>query len=414
MKGLQESDSVAALPALANGACADSGHLEQTVLVILRFPPEGQPGALTPAEEAHINQQLDAASNFLWTNSNQSLQVQFHILKMMGTLQADDYQTYGSSGAAAKYTHGIDESLHRRRIKVEQYAGLIMIYRPTNAPSGLFNNTWIWFNDSISDAKSNPGFSSVVFNSTDFLSEATVHEYLHQLDHRFQFEAGNPDPAQHGFMNPDDLNQPAGRLLAALLGTPPPFPTPVDYYKAMLKFYVGADNNLHPVNYRWLEGIRGAFYGDEAKQVYEFERADDALINAGGDILTKVQPGNPFSFWFRATPGHTAAFRTQTASGHYIFKSVAFNYEIAPGDYTFQVLLVYCDNKGVVTQQRIDDGIYTLGRQRFQSNRKVVAVNKEVDNFQTVFRKGNQLTGQAANDDWLLLGNIVLELAPAP
>ena len=44
----------------ADGACSDPGHLRQTVLVVLRFPPEGAAGALSPSEENHIRNQLDA------------------------------------------------------------------------------------------------------------------------------------------------------------------------------------------------------------------------------------------------------------------------------------------------------------------------------------------------------------------
>ena len=123
---------------------------------------------------------------------------------------------------------------------------------------------------------------------------------------------------------------------------------------------------------------------------------------------------SPASFWFRAQPGGTAAFRTQTIFGHYRLRSIAFNYEIAPGDFTFQVSLYTCGPSGIEERGRFDDGAYVLGRQKFATNRKTVAVNQEVEDFQIVFRKGNQLSGTAANDDWLLLGNIVLMLELAP
>lgn len=396
----------------ADGVCPDPGHLQQTVLVILDFPPEGRPGVLTAAEEAHIASQLDAASNFLWTNSNQSLRVDFHRIKVLRTLTATDYEDYGGAGSAAKYTPEIHQALQNRDVTPKDFAGVVMIYRPTNAPAGLFNNTWIWFNDEFSSHKRNPGFSSVVFNNTNLLSEIVVHEYLHQLDHRFERESGNTDPAQQGFMNPDNRDLPDGQRLALLLGIT--FPTPVSYYEAILKYYVGPDKALHVVNYRWLEGIRGVFYGGEPRILYDFADTDSALVHVAGDNISQVQSGNPTSFWFRALPGHTAAFRTQTAFGRYKLQTLAFNYEIAPGDYSFEVRLVYCDIKGKTVEQRIDDGLYTLGRQKFRSNRKRVTVNMEVEDFQIVFRKGNQLSGPAASDDWLLLGKIELDLEPAP
>ena len=406
--------------ALASGAHPDPSYLQQTVLVILAFPPEGVSGELTAAEEDYIATQLDAASDFIWTNSNQSLRVHFHRLKFLQSLTQADYENYGSSGFAAMYTAGINQSLVRRHVDPKQYAGLMMIYRPTNAPGSLFNNTWVWFNDQLSSQKQNPGFSSVVFDSSGLLGELVVHEYLHQLDHRFEKEAGDPEPTEHGFMNPDNKDQPDGQALAHLLGTS--FPTPASYYQAMLKYYVQKRGlsvpvkpyTLHAVNYRWLEGIRGVFNYGELKTAYDFAHSDDALIHVSGDNITSVQAGNPTSFWFRALPGDTAVFRTQTGFGRYLLKQVAFNYEIAPGDYTFAVRVVYYDNRGNVVDQRIDDGSYFLGRQLFQTNRKVITLNQEVKDFQILFQKGNQLSGSAASDDWLLLGNVTLDAAPAP
>jgi hypothetical protein len=400
------------LAAYVDGPHPDPGYLQQTVLVIVRFPPEGISGELTAPEENHIITELDAASDFLWTNSNQSLRVQFHRIKFEESPAKADYKDYGTAGAAAMYTSAINQSLAQRHVDPRQYAGIMMIYRPTNAPGGLFNNTWVWYNDELSSHKRNPGFSSIPYDNSSLLHELVVHEYLHQLDHRFEKESGNPEPIQHGFMNPDNKDAPDGQTLAHLLSTT--FPTPVAYYQAMLKYYVGKGDSLHAVNYRWLEGIRGVFNGGELKAAYNFGRPDDALIHASGDNIAATQPGNPVSFWFRAASGHTAAFRTQTGFGRYILRQVAFNYEIAPGDYTFEVHLVYYDNKGNVVDQRIDDGSFVLGRQKFRDNRKMINVNREVEDFQIVFRKGNQLSGAAASDDWLLLGNITLDTRTAP
>jgi hypothetical protein len=142
----------------------------------------------------------------------------------------------------------------------------------------------------------------------------------------------------------------------------------------------------------------------------------NTLVHAAGDNMTLSRTGNPSSFWFRALPNHTAAFRTPRVSGTHRLRRLAFNYEIAPLDFTFQVWLVSRDAQGQIVQKRIDDGAYILGRQKFATNRKVVLIDCEavVKDFEIVFQKGNQLKGQAANDDWLLLGNIMLEVAPAP
>lgn len=177
------------------------------------------------------------------------------------------------------------------------------------------------------------------------------------------------------------------------------------------------------MNYRWLEGRRGddvvlgVFDGGELKKAYDFSKSDDALVYVSGDNLSTVRPkGSPPSFWFRATPGHTAAFGTQTGFGLYMLKQVAFNYEIAPDDYKFQVHLVYYDVQNQLVDVRIDDGIYSLGRQLFATNRKVITLGepREVEDFRIVFQKGNQLSGAAANDDWALLGNISLDASLAP
>ena len=397
----------AVLAKSVDGSNPDSGHLQQTVLVILRFPPEGAPGELTPSDETTIISELALASDFFWTHSNQSLRVLFHRTKFLESLSQDDYKDYGASGHVGKYTSKIHDSLKRRGIDPKRYAGIMMLYRPTNAPGGLFYNTWIWFNDEISSHHKHPGFSSIFVGNPVPLWELIVHEYLHQLDHRFEKEADNPDPAQHGFMNPDHKTEPAGQLLATLLGTS--FSTNVSYYKAILGYYVGEDNDLHPINYRWLEGIRGSFYGGELKKAYDFADADDALVHFSGDNSTSVQGGNPASFWFRASPGDAAAFRTQTGVGRYRLTQVAFNYEIAPGDYTFQVWLRYYNNRGTLISLRIDDGIYKLGRDKFRNNRKKIDLEEDVEDFQVVFQKGNQLSGNAADDDWLLLGDIRLK-----
>lgn len=400
-------------PVVADGANPDSGHLQQTVLVILRFPPEGVPGELTAGDENHIDLNLAQASEFCWTHSRQLLRLQFHRVKFLESLVASDYKNYGAAGYAAKYTSAIHQSLARRDIDPRRYAGVLMLYRPTNASGGLFYNTWIWFNDEISSNEKSPGFSSMFIGNPNVpLWELIVHEYLHQIDHRFEKESGNPDTAQQGFMNPDHMTQPAGQRLAELLGTT--FTTPVSYYQAMLAYYVGEDDELHVVNYRWLDGIRGTFYGGELKTVYDFDDPDDRLIHVSGDNITSIQASNPVSFWFRASPGDTAAFRTQTGYGRYLLKQVAFNYEIAPGDYTFRVHLRYVDNRGNPVNVRIDDGLYTLGRQKFRNNRKKINLEQEVEDFQIVFHKGNQLSGSAATDDWLLLGDIKLNADLAP
>lgn len=392
-------------------------HLQQTVLVILRFPPEGIAGALSVVEEAQIEAQLALASDFMWTHSRQTLRVMFHRTKFLESLTADDYKAYSQEAPlpsiwAAKYTRETHQSLDRRGLDPGSFAGILMVYRPTNAPGSLFYNTWIWFNDELSGSHKHPGFSSILTGGGPPLWELIVHEYLHQLDHRFEREVHNPDPAQRGFMNPDHQNEPAGLRLATLLGAS--FPTNVAYYQAVLAYYVGQDNDLHPVNYRWLEGARGTYSGGELKTVYDFADPDDLLIHAGGHDRHEVRGGHPPSFWFRAKAGTTAAFRTQTGLGRHLLRNVAFNYEIAPGDYTFQVRLVYLDNRGATVDVRVDDGIYELGRQKFGHNRKTIEVGREVEDFQIVFHKGNALSGDAAKDDWLLLGNIRLKADLAP
>jgi hypothetical protein len=136
-----------------------------------------------------------------------------------------------------------------------------------------------------------------------------------------------------------------------------------------------------------------------------------------GDNITRVNfPGSPGVFWFRATSGGTAAFGTQTGFSRYLLAQVAFQYEIAPDDDTFQVHLVYYDDYGKLVDERIDDGIFVLGRNKFASNHKIIKlpIPLEVEDFQIVFQKGNLLEGAAANDDWALLGNISLETSMAP
>jgi hypothetical protein len=432
--------------ARADGVHPDPGHLQQTVLVILRFPPQGINGELAPTDETYVNSQLSIVSDFIWTNSNQSLLVTFQTVKILQSLTTTDYECYGPTGCTAPYDAVVEQSLASRLSDPRQYAGVVMIYRPTNAPSGgLFYNTWIYFNNQSSGPFIQPGLSSIfyAYNSQIPLSQYIEHEYCHQLHHRFEFEAKDIVPSvgglnSFGFIDSDWMTTPNGTPgqlstiavdLGCLLGTTfQPNDDPA-WLAAILKYYVGpADEKhrcgtLHAVNYRHLEGrypnniVLGVFDGGELKTTYDFARPDDALVHASGeDIAAVLQGPGPAQFDFRATPGHTAAFGTQTGFGLYLLKQVAFNYELLPGDYTFQVHLVYYDVRNQLVDVRIDDGVYVLGQGLFPSNRKVITlpVPLEVEDFQIVFQKGNQLGFGAVSDDWVRLGNISLDVSPAP
>lgn len=449
---------LALLPGLAwaDGAHPDPGHLQQTVLVILRFPPQGITGELSATDESYINAQLSIVSDFFWTNSNQSLRVNFETIKVLQSVAASDYEKYTvpppnpnpnnlppTFEYAASYNATVHQSLARRLIDPRQYAGVMMIYYPSNRPGTLIENTWIWFNDQLGGSSLNPGFSSIVYQGTGFsLYPPILHEYCHQLHHRFQNEAHDSTPAvdgfaPDGFIDSDWMTKPnapnqlstIAQELGFLTGTTFHPGDDVPWLAAILKYYVGPIDPFHPrgslhaVNYRWLEGRRpddvvlGVFDGGELKKMYDFAKPDDALVYVSGDNEARGLPtGSPPSFWFRAAPGHTAAFGTQTGFGLYLLKKVSFNYEIAPDDDTFQVHLMYYDVYNHPVDVRIDDGNFVLGRQKFATNRKVITlpVPKEVEDFQIVFQKGNQLSGAAANDDWALVGNISLEASLAP
>jgi hypothetical protein len=205
---------------------ASGGYLEQAVLVILCFPPPRAAQSLTPEEEAHIIKRLAVTSAFLRANSSQALRVKFTRLKMHITLDKTEYQSYGPPTAqslAANFSQGIQDLLRRQMVDSQQYAGWVMIYRPVNAPTHLINNTWTYLNYV---EKTTPGFCSVPFDggNTNALSKAIVHEYLHELDHRFK-EASPADVFLRfkqaniavGFMNPDDVKAPPGQRLAHFL-----------------------------------------------------------------------------------------------------------------------------------------------------------------------------------------------------
>lgn len=433
---------------MADGVHADPGHLQQTILVILRFPPQGVSGELSQVDEDYISSQLKTVSDFLWNNSNQSLQVNFDMVKILQSLTASDYECYGSVGCAAKFDQTVEQALSDRLIDARQYAGVIMIYRPTNAPpQGLFYNTWIYFNDQLSGPKRNPGYSAILYQygTSIPLSQFILHEYCHQLHHRFQYMAHNSVPAvdglaSYGFIDSDWMTTPggpAGQLsttaqeLGYFLGITFHPGDDLPWLSAILKYYVGPKDSSHPngsihaVNYRHLEGrypdnvVLGAFYGSEPKTTYNFALSDDVLVHVSGDNIAFVRTtSTPASFWFRAEPTHNSAFGTQIGFGMYLVKQVAFNYEIAPNDYTFQVHLVYYDfqNPSTPKDVRIDDGEFVLGRQKFSTNRKIITLQNpiEAEDFQIVFKKGNQLSGAAASDDWALVGNIAVNASLAP
>jgi len=459
--------------ALANGVHLSPGFVQQHVLVILRFPPQPATNALSANDESYINSQLSAVSNFLWTNSNQSLLVTFETIKFEQSLVASEYECFNSPNCTAFYDNTLDQYLRSRLVSPAQYAGVVMIYQPTNVPPRpgctsppcLFYNTQIWFNSELDipvSSRHSPGFSAIFYsgnnpNQTPPLSQFIEHEYLHQLHHRFAYEIQDSAPpvvdqtpphpalAPDGFIDSDWMTTPGAQNpcqlstiaqdLEQLIGTT--F-TPCDdgdptWLAATLKYWVRPGDNqnpnptLHLVNYRWLEGrypdnvVLGAFDGGKLKEKYDFAQSDDALVYVSGNNITTVMalPNTIPSFWFRALPGQTAAFGTQTGFGIYLLSQVAFNYEIAPGDFTFQVYLVYYNVNNVnneLVNVRIDDGIFNLGRQEFAHNRKVITLPlpQEVEDFQIVFQKGNQLSGAAANDDWVLLGNISLNTSLAP
>ncbi len=177
------------LPSLAwaDGVHPDPGHLQQTVLVILRFPPQGISGELTPSDETYINSQLGMVSDFIWTNSNQSLLINFQTVKILQSLATSDYECYGATGCTAPYDDVVGQSLASRLLDPRQFAGVVMIYRPTNAPGGLFYNTYIYFNNQSAGPFLQPGLSSIIYtyNSQPPLSQYILHEYCHQLHHRF-------------------------------------------------------------------------------------------------------------------------------------------------------------------------------------------------------------------------------------
>lgn len=197
--------------ALANGAHLSPGFVQQHVLVILRFPPQGATNALSANDESYINSQLSAVSNFLWTNSNQSLKVTFETIKFEQSLVASEYECFNSPNCTAFYDNTLDQYLRSRLVSPEQYAGVVMIYQPTNVPpsnsnpsvsSGLFYNTQIWFNSELDipvSSRHSPGFSAVFYsgnnpNQTPPLSQFIEHEYLHQLHHRFANEINDATP----------------------------------------------------------------------------------------------------------------------------------------------------------------------------------------------------------------------------
>ena len=202
-----------------DGVHPDPGYVEQTVLVILRFPPQGASGEMTQLEETDVNNQLKAVSDFLWSNSNQSLRVNFAIVKILQSVETADYECYTGVGCAAKFDALVQHSLANRMIDARQYAGVIMIYRPTNAPpQGLFYNTWTFFNDQLGGPQLNPGYSAILYKygTTPPLSQFILHEYLHQLHHRFQKMAHNTVPAvdglaSFGFIDSDWMTPPAPR-----------------------------------------------------------------------------------------------------------------------------------------------------------------------------------------------------------
>ena len=233
--------------------CPPPPSLRQKLLVITRFPAAPQPGALTPAERTQLDGEVKRFIDFVSAQSGGALRLTATRVDTPGSVAAADYQIWPGSAAAA-YTQQVDQAVRASGYAAENFDGLVMVYRSGSQPAGsnVINNTWIYYDEKLAaPQKRRPGFTSAPYLPGNAVGDALIHEYLHQLDHQFQVDAGDAD----SFMNPDDMTKPPGQALSQLTGAA--FAVPMDYYKAMLRSYVGSDGKLHPVDYTKLAGKRG-------------------------------------------------------------------------------------------------------------------------------------------------------------
>lgn len=168
----------------------------------------------------------------------------------------DDFMDFGGTlRYIAKYNKTFDDILvHNCGIKPYQYDYILRVYKhPPKLVSGFYANTWMWYNQYLGTPHLKKGYTSLLANPTPPpgvipppMWETMVHEYCHQLEHRFN------DAGVKYFVNSDRKNE---------LQSNPFFTSTsnIDFYYKIMANLEFPYNGIQSVPYHKLNGIAGVW-----------------------------------------------------------------------------------------------------------------------------------------------------------
>lgn len=167
-------------------------------------------------------------------------------------LRPADFMDYGGTwGKIAFFNKDFDKVLVKScGVKAHDFDYIIRVYKhPPVYPTGFLANTWKWYNEYLGVPLLKKGYTSIIVNPPPYpppapLWEIMLHEYCHQLQHRFE------DAGVMSFVNPDRRGP---------LQTNPLFRSVsnVDFYNKTLANLEFAYNGRQAVPYQVLHGVAG-------------------------------------------------------------------------------------------------------------------------------------------------------------
>jgi hypothetical protein len=166
-------------------------------------------------------------------------------------LHTTDFMDYGGSHRfIAFYNHDFDEILVKNcGIQPYYYDYIIRVYKhPASLPTGFIANTWHWYNEYLGTPKLQKSYTSAIVTNLmpphAVVGEVFLHEYCHQLQHRFSDVGINSivDPDTHGPMQSNPLFN---------------SPTDLGFYYKIMQNLLTPYNGIQAVPYYKLNGVAG-------------------------------------------------------------------------------------------------------------------------------------------------------------
>lgn len=159
-----------------------AGNIRQKLLFIVNGYDRNMVGT--------IEGDIRKFEQFVQNATNNEITIE-HKLIALPNIDSSELVNYGEKwGFIAGYSWKLDQELRKQGINPFDYAGIFRIYNhPYSSHNSAFGgNTWIWFNDRLG-RKDRPGYTSIIgqqmYQGQEPPADYILHEYLHQLDHRF-------------------------------------------------------------------------------------------------------------------------------------------------------------------------------------------------------------------------------------